>query len=354
MLYPQDMDFVEPSADALPSLFVVVDTEEEFDWSLPHARMNTSVASVASQHRAQEIFSRYGIIPVYVVDYAVAASEAAVAQLRRFLEDGSCHIGAHLHPWVNPPHDEPVNARNSYPGNLPPALERAKLEVLTQKIEEMFGTRPTVYRAGRYGVGPATADILDDLGYKVDLSIVPHTSFAEDGGPNFHGFAGRPYRFGVRRDLLELPLSCGFCGLLRGFGAALYPLLASPPGMTVRAPGIAARLGLLERIRLTPEGVDHAAHRRLTDALFAQGCRIFSMSYHSPSLEPGHTPYVRDKGDLKAFLDAIDRYLDYFFNELGGSATTPMDLYRSLVGKDSQGAIDVPRRKVSQGQRANQ
>ena len=331
MLDRGEIDFIEVPSAAPPSLFVVIDTEEEFDWALPHARANTSVGSIAAQHRAQEIFERYGVVPIYVVDYPVAANEAAAEVLRGLYEAGRCEIGAHLHPWVNPPHEEEVNARNSYPGNLPAALERAKLEALTRQIETAFGVRPTVYRAGRYGVGPATSRILEELGYKVDLSVVPRSSFTGDGGPDFQGWSFPPYRFGRRRDLLEIPLSCGFYGRLRSWGPVLYPALTKPLGMKLHAPGFAARLGLLERIRLTPEGIDHAAHRRLTKSLLAQGCRVFSLNYHSPSLEPGHTPYVRDETELRAFLETIERYLDYFMNELGGRPTTPMALYRSLV-----------------------
>ena len=47
-------------------------------------------------------------------------------------------IGAHLHPWVNPPFVESVSNYNSYPGNLPGALERAKLHKLTSRIEQSF------------------------------------------------------------------------------------------------------------------------------------------------------------------------------------------------------------------------
>ena len=57
-------------------------------------------------------------------------------------------------------------------------------QILTEAIEANFGQRPIVYKAGRYGVGPATTTLLEDLGYAVDCSVVPHWSFAADGGPD--------------------------------------------------------------------------------------------------------------------------------------------------------------------------
>ena len=313
-----------------PLLLVIVDTEEEFDWARPHSRENTSVTAIASQGSAQAIFGGHGIVPTYVVDYPVASNAAAVEALRAFADAGKCRIGAHLHPWVNPPHTEPVNAHNSYPGNLPPVLERAKLEALTATIADGFGVRPTVYKAGRYGVGPGTAQILEDLGYLIDVSVVPFTSFAGDGGPDFSAEPFYPSWFGSDGRLLEIPLSCGFAGLLRGLGPGIFPRVSGPRGMRLRLPGILARSGLLERVRLTPEGVDLEANLRLTRSLYEQGCRVFSFTYHSPSLVPGMTPYVRTANQLQEFLRAMDRFFSFFMRELGGRPSEPLEVYDLL------------------------
>lgn len=328
--------------DHPPLLLVVVDTEEEFDWRLPHSRDNTGVSAVAAQGLAQQIFARHGIVPTYVVDYPVATTQAAVAVLKAFCERGECRIGAHLHPWVNPPHRETVNAANSYPGNLPPELERAKLTALTQAITEAFGTRPVVYKAGRYGIGPATAGILEALGYRIDASVVPFTDFSDDGGPDFsrHGF--QPSWFGERGDLLEIPLSCGFHGLLRSLGPALFPYAGSAAGLRLRLPGLLARSGLVERIRLTPEGVDLAANRRLARSLLAQGCRVFTFTYHSPSLVPGMTPYVASERELAAFLETMDRFFAFFRDDLGGQPAEPMEVYGLLQRQAAPAAAGRP------------
>ena len=205
-----------------------------------------------------------------------------------------------------------------------------KLQRLTDAIAESMGIRPTAYKAGRYGLGLNTVGILEELDYRMDLSVVPYTSFAADNGPNFNGFDFRPFWFGKRRKLLEVPLTCGFSGVLAKRGPDLFPMLANGAGMWMRLPGICARLGLLERIRLTPEGIDHAAHRRLTESLLDQGCRVFSFAYHSPSLAPGNTPYVRDRRQLDEFLQRVDRYFDYFVNQLDGRPVTATQLHGLL------------------------
>ena len=332
MLDQAPKSFVELPAVGPPILVVVIDTEEEFDWSKPLARENRSVASIADQHKAQEIFATFGIVPTYVIDHPVAETRHAAEVLRGFAEQDACEIGAHLHPWVNPPHDETVSPRNSYPGNLPAALERAKLELLTEVIEQNLALRPTIYKAGRYGLGPNTAEILKALGYRIDVSVVPYTSFADDGGPDFTAFDTRPYWHGGTPGLLEVPLTCGFHGLLRDRGRALYPSLASALGLRLHLPGVFARSGLLERIRLTPEGTSFAEQRRITRSLLERGCRLFSYSYHSPSLAAGNTPYVRNDSELSAFLDRMRAYFEFFMTEIGGRPARVSELYELAGG----------------------
>jgi hypothetical protein len=64
-----------------------------------------------------------------------------------------------------------------------------------------------------------------------------------------------------------------------------------------------------------------------------RGHRLFSLTYHSPSLEPGHTLYVRDEAELDRFLAAIERVLSFFQDEMGGRFTTLSRVYREFAEK---------------------
>jgi hypothetical protein len=320
-----------------PLLVVIVDTEEEFDWSRPLSRDAVSVRAMASQAKAHPIFERHGITPTYVLDYPVATREDGFRPLRELYADGRCGIGAHLHPWVNPPHEETVTNFNSYPGNLPPALEREKLARLTGAIEASFGVRPTLYKAGRYGVGRATAGILDALGYEIDASVVAWTDLSEDEGPDFRHCGADPYWFGRNRSLLELPVTAGFVGAFSRFGRTLYWPAVTPAARRLRVPGLLARLGILERIRLSPEGMTVAEMKRLTGRLIAAGHRVFSFTYHSPSLAPGNTPYTPDTPALARFLERFEQYFAYFMGELGGRPATPGDVLAFARAGEVQG-----------------
>ncbi|MHC4956501.1 MAG: WalW protein, partial [Planctomycetota bacterium] len=99
---------VRVPASARPILLVVSDTEEEFDWGKPHDREATSVTAMAAIGRAQAVFDEYGVRPCYVIDYPVVSQAEGYEPLVAIHRDGRCEIGAHLHPWVSPPHDEEV------------------------------------------------------------------------------------------------------------------------------------------------------------------------------------------------------------------------------------------------------
>ncbi len=310
----------------VPLLVVVVDTEEEFDWSGPRARENRAVTAMRAQDSAHRIFEHYAVRPTYVIDYPVASQEEGWRPLAELHAAGLCEVGTHLQPWVNPPHAEPITSRNSYPGNLPPALERAKLALLTDLVAERMGVRPVVYKAGRYGVGPATPEILAELGYRVDASVIPESDFRADGGPDFRGWEGRPYWFGPDDAILELPVTQALVGALAPFGAGIYRAAMSAPLLRLHVPGLLARARLVERIRLTPEGMTLAEMQRLTLGLCARGHRVFSFTYHSPSLAPGHTPYTPDAASLARFLDRFRGYFDWFMGELGGRPATATEV----------------------------
>lgn len=319
------------AADHPPVLTIIVDTEEEFDWDAPLERSAVSVTALDEIWRAQEIFDGYGIRPTYVVDWAVASQPAAAAGLCELRDSGRALIGAHLHPWINPPLAEELTPRNSFGGNLDRPVEAAKLGRLTEAIAECFGEPPTVFKAGRYGIGRQTPGLLAELGYRVDTSYCPSFDFSAEGGPDFSRCSPAPGWLGSGEGrIMELPMSSSFVGLLGRYARRLVRLAEGPTGRRLRLSGILSRSRLAERLVLSPEGFTPSEHRRLTRYLLAAGVRTLSWTFHSPSLKPGCTPYVRSRQERDRFLDSFRRYFDYFFGRLGGVTVTPLELRSEL------------------------
>jgi hypothetical protein len=314
-----------------PTLLVVIDTEEEFDWEAPFDRGSTSVANIGFQHLAQEVFNAAGIVPTYAIDYPVATTASSIDVLKPWLQTGLCEIGAHLHPWVNPPDEEAVTSLNSFACNLPADLMQRKLAGLRDAITANFGTPPLTYKAGRYGIGPETPAILRDLGFIADASVVPHLDSSDKGGPDFRALPDRPFMTGA--SIVELPLSVHFTGRIAGFGKHLYPTLSRFERF--HAPGLFSRLGLLERLRLSPEDHSFADMRRQTQAALASGHRYFMLTYHSSSLMPGGSPYARHASDRDALLDALTKYIDFFTSMPGWTSITTNNLAKIMREKAS-------------------
>jgi len=265
-------------ADFGQRFIVTVDAEEEFDWSRPLTREGFGLDHVPRLEKFQEFCEGRGVVPLYLVDYPLATSPRAGEILRGPIAAGKAEVGVQLHPWVNPPFDEDISEFNSFAGNLPEALEREKFKRLRDAIERNFGEAPLAYRAGRYGVGPNTVQILQDMGIAVDTSARARFDYSSTGGANFRDLPIKPWWLDKAQRVMEMPLTTVFWGPLGRFGPWLYPRLWRVPRLR----------GALVR------GIEVAVRDRLPILVF---------SFHSPSLATGYTPYVRNEDELDQFYE---------------------------------------------------
>ena len=304
---PTEADMVRFAADFGQRFIVTVDTEEEFDWGQPFSRTGFGLDHVPHIAEFQKFCESFGVSPIYLVDYPIATDPRAAEVMGGPIAAGKAEAGVQLHPWVSPPFEETVSVHNSFSGNLPRELERAKFNTLRDAIETGLGCTPRIYRAGRYGVGTESARILADAGIAIDTSVRALFDYSSGGGPNFRDHPLTPYWIDRDANLMELPLTTVFWGMLRKQGRTLYPMLWRVP----RLRGLLARVGMLERIPLTPEGVSVDEALKGVDIAIDDGLPILVFSFHSPSLCPGYTPYVRDDDDLTQFYDWWRTILTY-------------------------------------------
>ena len=307
LLDPPPPNAIARFADRKQRYLLTVDTEEEFDWNKPLRREGYGLDHVPRLADFQLFCENLGVVPIYLVDWPIATSPLAAEILREPIAAGRAEVGVQLHPWVNPPFSEEVSQASSFAGNLPPALEAEKFARLRDQIEQNFGATPLIYRAGRYGLGPNTARILRDNGIAIDTSVRAKFDYSASGGPDYRQHPLEPYWLDDAHSLLELPLTTTFWGPLRQLGDSIYPRLWRAP----RARGVLSRLGLLERIPLTPEGVSVDEAIRGIDMALDAELPVLVFSFHSPSLAPGYTPYVRSEHDLDLLYDWWRRTLAY-------------------------------------------
>ncbi|AUX69460.1 WalW protein [Porphyrobacter sp. HT-58-2] len=308
-------------------VLLTVDTEEEFDWTRPFRRDGYGLSHVGAIPRFQSFCEAIGAHPVYLVDWPIVHDPRAVEIIGDAVRRGTADAGVQLHPWVNPPFEEEINVYNSFAGNLPAKLEEAKFMGLRDAIEKAFGTPPLIYRAGRYGLGPHTGDLLKRAGIRIDTSVRPLFDYSPQGGPDYSAHPLDPYWVDGEMRLLELPVTSAYWGPLRRAGPMIHKVQRHIPTFFSGF----SRFRLLERIALTPEGLSIEEALRGVGIVIDRGLPVVVLSFHSPTLAPGHTPYARTQVDV----DALYEWFGAVYSELdrrGVRSCTVTDIIAATGG----------------------
>lgn len=317
-------------------LMVNIDTEEEGLFNGSYPTRDWRLGHLAELPRLQAILDEYRIRPTYQVTTPVIADRVGSAHLERFLADGRCDIGGHLHPWATAPFgDLPADDAHSMPCMLPTELVRAKLAALTREIRERFHVQPVTYRSGRYGSSAAHTPLLLELGYRVETSVCPFVSHAGWGGPDYFDAPTAPYWLGrdsmlkpePHGELLCVPISAGFSTPDFERAARLYRRFGRPHLRRLRLIGLLYRLRLLRLIRLNPEMTRLDDMIRLCRALMRRGADVFHLTFHSSNIGIGGTPYVPDRAARDAFLQRLGGILEFLVGRHGVQPITARGYY---------------------------
>ena len=317
-------------------LVVTIDTEEEGLWSGNYTAEAT-VKNIAAIPRFQSLCDQFSIRPTYLITTPVAESPDAVKTLRSIHDTGRCEIGTHVHPWNSPPIvNTDSDPRDSYLCNLPADIQHAKLEQLTDQIESSFGSRPVSFRAGRYGIGATAMRSLRKLGYCVDSSVLPRVDYRSQNGPDFRAATCRPY-FPADSDilsnssdesLLEIPVTAGFTHRHFGLADRLRRGATRAPWRQLRAVGILDRTGIATKVKLSPEQATLTQMKQLATAVINRSVPVLVLMFHSSSLLPGCSPYVKTELDLDRFLERLSAFFVFAQEELSLSAITLSECYQ--------------------------
>jgi hypothetical protein len=294
-----------------------VDTEEDA-WG--PTREPSRVRNIEQLPRFHDFVRGFGVRPTYFVTYQVLEHPEGRKVIQSLGADPHAELATHLHPWNTPPLEEAASGRNSMLCNLPLDLQRRKLIELTERFTEVAGRAPTSFRAGRFGMSAALLPSLLELGYLVDSSVTPFWNWEPyDAGPNHWGASVDPYRLSAaahdirapneRGELVELPISVGFTRRPFGVWGAIHDVLQRPWLKTLRAPGIAARLGIVRKAIISPENETARNMLDVSRQLVASGARYVHMFLHSSSLLAGLSPSARNEHEVRRLYSRLGTYL---------------------------------------------
>lgn len=330
---------------------VTVDTEEEGLWGGEYRSENNTVTNVRGAERFQKVCDSFGIKPTYVIDAAVVQDDEAADRMRGFQDAGRAEVGAHVHPWCNPPLGEETNRRNSFLCNLPEALQRRKISWLTDAIHERIGRRPVSFRAGRYGLDAAGARILADLGYVVDSSVIPFSDFSAQDGPDFDNAPCDPY-FVSDADLarpsetdaaplLEVPVTVGYSHGRFQLAHGVRRFAGGPILRSLRCVGIVDRLGIARRIKFSPEQASETDMRALANVRCRQRAPCLVLLLHSSSLVAGFSPYAPDEAALERLYRRLTAIFEHCLVTLNCTTATLGAFGRRLSTRTDVASSDV-------------
>ena len=298
-------------------IFVLsIDTEEEWNWSGPFPENNFSVDNIQHLPKFQGFCESQSIRPTYFVDYAVANNQESVEALKSFSGNNLCEIGAHLHPWCNPPYFGKTGEKESHVINLPISQIEEKLDALLEILNQQFNIIPNAFRTGRWGIDSKVLKLLSKKGFQIDSSMYP---FYKNEYFNCEQVELEPYWpeyenpiiKGPQRDIMEFPVTVGFNRANYSTMLKIYNLASSALLSHLHLVGILWQTKLLRKLYLSPEVTSGKDMKPLIDFALNNNHPVIHMYMHSSSLIDGATGFMKDKGAYDILCNNIKDVIDY-------------------------------------------
>jgi hypothetical protein len=73
----------------------------------------------------------------------------------------------------------------------------------------------------------------------------------------------------------------------------------------------------------------------LADLLLSRGTQVLTLSFHSPSVRPGHTPFVNSESELRDFVGTMRSFVTWFARRHGGRFATASEVLALVRSADA-------------------
>jgi hypothetical protein len=292
---------------------VSIDTEEQWDWNAGWPVRSHSLDNVQVLPRFQQLCTRHGAKTTWFTNWSVMNHDPSRAIMLELASRPGVELGMHIHPWLTPPRDPrwEGGARESFLHNHPPEQIHAKLSSVYDLFERN-GLRPRSFRGGRYSSGGAIHDFLLSKGFIADSSVVPFTTWPDDGAPDYRDRDLTPRRIGGTAKtaaLWELPLSLAFTRPdFRGW-AARFRAVENSFLARLKVLGILGKLSVVKRIWLNFEVATAADMLALLNVLRPLQLPFIIFTVHSSSLIVGGNPHSATERQVGQIWAAVDQVL---------------------------------------------
>lgn len=301
-------------SDLTVLMAVTIDTEVDKspDWTNPGTETYRSVLH-GIPNLLTPLFEKVGARPTYLLSDEVIRQEECVEVLR---QTPSCELGTHLHGDVVEPQRTLLDVKNQYIREMQCSYSRevegGKLRNLTQHFQRAFGTSPISFRAGRFGAGPNTIALLEELGYLVDSSVTPGILWNyKEGRADFRSACDQPYHPSYEditkegeAEILEIPVSI-----------VPYPYQRLLDQLSRRMKGSLCSLpDMLYCVWISPSTSDFVRMMYGINHIMRRGGEnttvVVNLMFHSMEIIPGASPASRTEERARAILERLRRVLE--------------------------------------------
>lgn len=328
------------------TLFVLsIDTEEEWHWDdTTFPQDNCQVHNIQRIPEFQSFCESLKIRPTYFVDYAVAENQEAVSAMQQARARNQCEIGAHLHPWCNPPYFGVTGEAQSHVVNLPKAQIEAKLDSLISLLNSQFNVQPVSFRTGRWGIDSKVLKLLASRGFRVDSSVYPYYRneyFSCEGAPQspYWPDFSNPLHSGNQRQIMEIPVTAGFNRSDYDLGEKIHRIGETAPLKYLHTVGLMWHTKLLRKIYLSPELNDEENLCLLVDSALRRKQNIIHMYLHSSSLIDGATGLFNQENALQKICARIQTTVEHLQQQSRVQFCTITEACEILNARNTEEAI---------------
>ncbi|MEX0447481.1 polysaccharide deacetylase family protein [Xenorhabdus sp. SGI246] len=314
-----------------PAFIITIDTEGDNLW-----QNSDRISTENTQYlpRFQNLCERFGFKPVWLTNYEMAMDDSYIEFAKDVIARNTGEIGMHLHAWNNPPivplTDDDMRYK-PYLIEYPKNQIKAKIDLMTNLLEEKLQTKMLSHRAGRWAFNEYYAQLLVEYGYQVDCSVTPKVNWRftkgdpnGNGGTDYSRFPSHAYFMDLQdiakegnSSLLQVPMSIQYKhSPIMNFIKQKYDHLRGKQ----RSPSVNW---------LRPKGGNLKQMKAVIRQTLASGNDYVEFMLHSSEFMPGGSPTFQTEEKIELLYQELEELFGFLKPQVHGMTLSEFYDYKN-------------------------
>lgn len=298
-----------------PAFIITIDTEGDNLWQ-NDKRITTE--NTRYLPRFQRLCERFGFKPVWLTNYEMAMDDSYIEFAKDVIARNAGEIGMHLHAWNSPPVVSLTDDDMHYKPYLIEYSQdqiKAKVDFMTNLLEEKLQTKMLSHRAGRWAFNEYYAQLLVEYGYLVDCSVTPKVNwnFAKgdpkgNGGTDYTHFPSYAYFMDLQdiskegsSSLLQVPMSIQY---------KYSPIINL---IKQKYDYLRGKRRSLSVNWLRPKGGNLEQMKTVVQQTLASGSDYVEFMLHSSEFMPGGSPTFKNEEQIESLYQDLEALFEFLY-----------------------------------------